>query len=474
MTTLIKKDQIATGEFIKNPLPEDPWTSTTDTASLAAIAAKIAANGGGLPDILMGGCDRNIYQQSEISVYGDTTLIDIIAEKGYCMLFLRFETDISAGEPIYSNNNQFTLYVNGSAVAAGDIESGDLCLLYCSGLDLYLVSNDRWLKDIQGKQDELVGSGAGQNIKTINSQSLLGSGNIDIVGVCDSAEYADALVADVDGFVLRDCAVAFIRFTHGIKTNANSTYPKTLDINGTGPKSLMVWGSPNDFSYAGSWLVGDHIVASVVYLEGSQNFSEGYYIFGTSLDLNRMRWLYNNKQGNLPTFVENAGKVLGVNDNADGLVWKTLGYEKAYTVVSTTPQNELTLSFAEKTHHHVKMETGVRAVTIVVDICNSDDNILTVDFTGPRSEQLTTCLYLYVKRSGSYVTRLITSDSVYGGTIEKMHIPSSTRVGVEYYLHSTNNSAVNHASFVIRAASFGSVTYGVVNATAMLCSDITT
>lgn len=240
MTTLIKKDQIATGEFIKNPLPEDPWTSTTDTASLAAIAAKIAANGGGLPDILMGVCDRNIYQQSEISVYGDTTLIDIMAETGYCMLFLQFETDISAGEPIYSNFSQFTLYVNGSAVAAGDIESGDLCLLYCSGLDLYLVANDRWLKDIQGKQDELE---SGTNIRTVNGKSLLGSGDVelgDTLCYCieNSSDTTSSVVAmDVahpSGFAPRNGSLIIAHFYSSVSAAA------ALTITGTALQNLYI------------------------------------------------------------------------------------------------------------------------------------------------------------------------------------------------------------------------------------------
>lgn len=228
---------------------------------------------------------------------------------------------------------------------------------------------------ILNKQDELVGEGVGQNIRKVLSNSLPGGGNIDIVGVCDSAEYADALVAAVDGFVLRDNAIAHIRFVHGIKTTVNSVYPKTLDINGTGPKSLMVWGSPNDFSYAGSWLVGDYIVASVVYLEGSQNYSEGYYIFGTSLDLYRMRWLYNNKQGNLPSFVGNSGKVLAVNDNATGLVWKSVD-QTIHTTTVTTSAVTLTCAAGERAYHLVNLFSAPSQITITVNLLNNRDNTL--------------------------------------------------------------------------------------------------
>lgn len=476
--TRIKKSQIATEEFILNPQPSDPWSSTTETASQAAIAAKIAAGEGRL---YHGYCTESwVLPQGEGLVSLEEA--DDFSENvpSWCVLVLEFSYDVPDNGLVYfyrqsdGNYLQYSLTYRGQPVLSGHITNGDKCTMLMYVGEIHLLDNDRWGDDISAKQDLLVGSGVGQNIRKVLSNSLPGGGNIDIVGVCNSAEYADALVAAVDGFVIRDNAIAHIRFVHGIKTTVNSVYPKTLDINGTGPKSLMVWGSPNDFSYAGSWLVGDYIVASVVYLEGNQNYSEGYYIFGTSLDLNRMRWLYNNKQGNLPTFVGNAGKVLGVNDNADGLVWKTLGYETAYTVVSTTPQDDLTLYFVGKTHHHVKMEAGVRAVTIVADIRNDNDNILTVDFKGPRADDLPTILNLSVKKNGSYVTRLITGESGYGGHIEHTHDITSTKVVVDYNLHATNNYYVNHAYFVIKAATLGSVTYGIVNAMAMLCSDILT
>ena len=70
-------------------------------------------------------------------------------------------------------------------VAAGQIAAGDTCLIYYSysgGTNLStLIFNSRWGADIAGKQDALVAAGANQNIKTINSTSLLGSGNITLL-----------------------------------------------------------------------------------------------------------------------------------------------------------------------------------------------------------------------------------------------------------------------------------------------------
>lgn len=45
------------------------------------------------------------------------------------------------------------------------------------------------VNSLSGKQDTLIGSGTGQNIKTVNNNSILGSGNIEIEGF--SGDYND-------------------------------------------------------------------------------------------------------------------------------------------------------------------------------------------------------------------------------------------------------------------------------------------
>lgn len=243
------------------------------------------------------------------------------------LVVLNISYDVNGDEFFYyttdgsSYTRMYLMYQGAESIPAHVINEGDTCVFQYIGGYLILLCVDRWGSEILGKQDALVGSGTGQNIKTVMGASLPGSGNIDNVGVCDSAEYASALVASVDGFTLRDGAVAHIRFNHGIKANAQSTWPKTLNINNTGAKNLTVWGDPNNFTYGSSWLVTDFIVASVIYLAGTLNYPEGYYLFATSIDLYRIRNLYLNKQNALPSYSNKAGNVLAVNSGATGLEW---------------------------------------------------------------------------------------------------------------------------------------------------------
>lgn len=439
--TRIKKSQIATEEFILNPQPSDPWSSTTETASQAAIAAKIAAGEGRL---YHGYCTESwVLPQGEGLVSLEEA--DDFSENvpSWCVLVLEFSYDVPDNGLVYfyrqsdGNYLQYSLTYRGQPVLSGHISNGDKCTMLMYVGEIHLLDNDRWGDDISAKQDLLVGSGVGQNIRKVLSNSLPGGGNIDIVGVCNSAEYADALVAAVDGFVLRDNAIAHIRFVHGIKTTVNSVYPKTLDINGTGPKSLMVWGSPNDFSYAGSWLVGDYIVASVVYLEGSQNYSEGYYILGTSLDLYRMRWLYNNKQNNLPSFAGNAGKFLAINDLATGLEWKTVNFVPWHTFHSTTVSTNgstatVTCAAAERAFHSVLV--SAQGATLVINVLNTWDN--TIVLSGADN------IKIVIQSGGTVIPVLYEGDMPFGQVGDDLYAMTSKFVYIKLVVEIVNGTAL--------------------------------
>lgn len=103
----------------------------------------------------------------------------------YAMFVLTFDYDVQAADSIYyakdgSNYVPFNLLYRNASIAGGMIKAGDTCLLQFNAGDLKLIVNDRWAEDIAAKQDELVGSGSGQNIKTVNGQSLPGAGNIEL------------------------------------------------------------------------------------------------------------------------------------------------------------------------------------------------------------------------------------------------------------------------------------------------------
>lgn len=115
-------------------------------------------------------------------------------------------------------------------------------------------------------QDKLV---SGTNIKTINSESLLGSGNIDIQGggdskniwyaTCPTVESTEEKIVttDTNDFVLEEGNMIRILFTYG-----NSNSKATLNIDGTGAKRVSNVKSVNLYSKY-CWQAGEAV--DVVY-----------------------------------------------------------------------------------------------------------------------------------------------------------------------------------------------------------------
>lgn len=92
-----------------------------------------------------------------------------------------------------------------------------------------------------GAQETLV---SGTNIKTINNESLLGSGNISIsggsstttwYGTCSTTASTEAKVVTCENFTLVKGAIIAILFT-----TANTASTPTLNVNSTGAKSIYI------------------------------------------------------------------------------------------------------------------------------------------------------------------------------------------------------------------------------------------
>ena len=93
-----------------------------------------------------------------------------------------------------------------------------------SEIDARLAKVPQLESALAGKQDTLVGSGTGQNIKTINYESILGPGNITIEGGGEDGVGFDDVSTQQDGTIV-------ITLTNGdtitIDLNQNHTqYPK--------------------------------------------------------------------------------------------------------------------------------------------------------------------------------------------------------------------------------------------------------
>ena len=126
------------------------------------------------------------------------------------------------------------------------------------------------------KQDTLV---SGTNIKTINGNSILGTGDLttgkvlDYYGTCVTAASTRAKVVTCSGFVLETGASIRVKFSSAQTYNGSPT----LNVNSTGAKTVKsasanavryCWnaGEVVSFTYDGSyWIMEDAGIASVSY-----------------------------------------------------------------------------------------------------------------------------------------------------------------------------------------------------------------
>lgn len=189
------------------------------------------------------------------------------------LFVLTFDYDVQAGESIYydqggSNYVAFNLLYRNASIAGGMIKSGDMCILQFSAGELTLIVNDRWAEDIASKQDALVGSGSGQNIKTVNGQSLPGTGNIELgkgilTGTATSLTNTSANVTlNESGADLQNGVFLFIQF--GVDMPALAR----LDVSGTViSHSDIIWKGTT--LSAGTIKAGDTCMFYYAYANGT-------------------------------------------------------------------------------------------------------------------------------------------------------------------------------------------------------------
>lgn len=140
------------------------------------------------------------------------------------LVTLAFEYDVDDEEFLYftkdgsSYSRMYLSYQGSNGIPANTIKARDTCIFQYIGGYLILLCVDRWGKDILAKQDVLVGSGNGQNIKTVNGNSLPGTGNIELgkgilTGVASSLSGTTAQVTlNQSGADLEHGVFLFIQF----------------------------------------------------------------------------------------------------------------------------------------------------------------------------------------------------------------------------------------------------------------------
>ena len=151
-----------------------------------------------------------------------------------------------------------------------------------------ITSSDVWSFEEYPLQPKLV---SGTNIKTINSESLLGSGNITVGGdpkniwyaTCSTAADTSAKVATTDSqdFVLKTGNMVRVKFDNGNISSATAT----LNVDGTGARSICTrawdfvsqyyWRSDEivDFVYDGTNFVMSNTSAATTVFYGVTKLS---------------------------------------------------------------------------------------------------------------------------------------------------------------------------------------------------------
>lgn len=225
-------------------------------------------------NVLYGYCYENIYGLMEVSLYGNETITELQRRNPAFLVGLLFSDDMPSGnngyvvEQVDGQYNAHNLLIHGNSLAVGDIKAGDLCFFVYEAGDLQLVSNDRWKSDIAAKQDVLVGSGNGQNIKTVNGNSLPGSGNIELgkgtlTGLATSLTNSSANVTINEiGADLEHGAFLFIQFAVDMPALARLNVANTVISN-----SDIIWN--NTTLPAGAIKSGDICLFYYAYANGT-------------------------------------------------------------------------------------------------------------------------------------------------------------------------------------------------------------
>lgn len=225
-------------------------------------------------NVLYGYCYENTYGLMEVFLYGNETITELQRRNPAFLVGLLFSDDMPSGnngyvvEQVDGQYNAYDLLIHGNALAVGDIKAGDLCFFVYEAGDLQLVSNDRWKSDIAAKQDVLVGSGNGQNIKTVNGNSLPGSGNIELgkgtlTGLATSLTNSSANVTINEiGADLEHGAFLFIQFAVDMPALARLNVANTVISN-----SDIIWN--NTTLPAGAIKSGDICLFYYAYANGT-------------------------------------------------------------------------------------------------------------------------------------------------------------------------------------------------------------
>lgn len=273
------------------------------------------------------------------------------------LVVLSFDYDVNGDEELYfttdgsSYTRIYLSYHGSNGIPANIIKSGDTCIFQYMGGYLFLLCVDRWGTEILGKQDTLVGSGNGQNIKTVNGNSLPGTGNIELgngilTGLASSLSGVSAQVTlNQSGADLEHGVFLFIQFAVDMPALGRLNVANTVILG-----SDIIW--KNATLPAGAIKSGDLCLFYYAYANGT----------------NMSFLLYNSRWASLKTI--NGNSLSGVGDVS--LAPPHTYYSTSMATANAT--TAITCAANERAFHAVSVTAANTQLNI--ELTNNWDNVI--------------------------------------------------------------------------------------------------
>lgn len=402
-STKIKTLTLSDGTY-NNTLPLEDTTARNSIASLAASLAPVATSGryndlADVPDIPEAllveftenndtwTCDTPIYEICQ-AIEDKRFVVGRMESFGYAIL-----------EPVMyyyvPNDSAFVVFMlsrAGNAVALqGNSDYDQSWTDAWTYSEFNAVDLDTYTQEMATKQDELI---SGTNIKTINNQSLLGSGNITIQGGGGGGDVNVIEVVKVNGSALpvdSNKAVDITAVPWSIVTNK----PTIPDVSGKADK------------------VSGGVTGHIAELDSNGNIADGGVAASDVEDAVSKKHAHSNKTylDKIPSAVGSNGQVL--TSNGTSWSWQTpssgglTNYDYTHTV-SSGVSGTVAVTFPANQRCSV-MYGATADIALAITCNNGADN------------------YIWVKNNGSAAIDITISSVTYNNTslaASKIFLPS--------------------------------------------------
>lgn len=315
-STKIKTLTLSDGTY-NNTLPLEDTTARNSIASLAASLAPVATSGSyndladvpDIPEALLveftenngtWTCDTPIYEICQ-AIEDKRFVVGKMIAFGYALL-----------TPVMyhyvPNDSAFVVFLLSSAGSSIALQGGaDYNQSWTDAWnysEFNAVDLDTYTQEMATKQDELI---SGTNIKTINNQSLLGSGNITIQGSGGGGDTNVIEVVKVNGSALTPDANKAVNINN-IPWSIVSSKPTIPDVSGKADK------------------VSGGVTGHIAELDANGNLADGGVAASDVEDAVTNKHTHSNKTllDKIPSSLGSAGQALCVNNAANGLEFKNI------------------------------------------------------------------------------------------------------------------------------------------------------